>query len=308
MSFLVELPREVYPTNALDRLDTTATEFKLENAQAMMWLSQLAYETANMSKIDDILKSWHMKRLALGSNNSVTGLSPESACFIVAEGRGATIVTFSGTDPLKIQDWIKDFNVEPKPDVLHAGFEQALDAVWPTIEALIRDRPNQPLFFTGHSMGAALALLGAERALNRVRIMSTGVHVFGSPRTGGLTFFNLYGPKLAERTFRLVHGHDIVPTVPPSLNGNFRHVGHLLRCRSGGTFAGVAPEPPDQNEPDFIDGLLNTVVEGITSLGSSGVFARVGALLHGPLINLLPPMVLDHIPASYFKALSIRLG
>jgi hypothetical protein len=306
MSFLVELPKELFPADALDGLDTAATKFKLENAQAMMWMSQLAYETAHEGKVDEILKEWNLTRLAFGSNDPITGLPAKSACFVVAEGHGATIVTFSGTDPLKIQDWIKDFTVALEPNVLHRGFETAIDAAWPTIESVIKRRPEQPLFFTGHSMGAALALLGAEHALNKAGITPTAVYTFGSPRTGGLDFFNSY-TQLGDRTFRLVHGHDIVPTVPPSLNGNFRHVGQLLQCGSGEQFAGLTPAPSNQNDPQFIDGLLTTVVDTIKALGDRGLFASVGARLLGPLTNLLPPMVRDHIPASYFQALSIPL-
>ena len=108
MSFLVELPKEAYPANALDGFEVRS-DFKLENAQAMMWLSQLAYETADKGKIDDLLK---LTRRAFGSNAPATGLPPKSACFVVAGGRDATVVTFSGTDPLKIQDWITDFTVQ----------------------------------------------------------------------------------------------------------------------------------------------------------------------------------------------------
>src|SRR5262249_33460178 len=111
MSFLVEQPQDRFPEDAMDRLDTTAENFKLENAQAMMWMSQLAYETAHERKVNDILKSWNMTRLAFGTNEPVTGLPAQSACFVVAEGHGATIVCFSGTDPLKIEDWIKDFTL-----------------------------------------------------------------------------------------------------------------------------------------------------------------------------------------------------
>jgi len=56
MGFAVELPREMFPDNALDGFKVTS-DFKPENAQAMMWLSQLAYETADEKKIDDILKA-----------------------------------------------------------------------------------------------------------------------------------------------------------------------------------------------------------------------------------------------------------
>jgi hypothetical protein len=314
MSFLVELPQELFPANALDGLDTDATTFKLENAQALMWMSQLAYETAHEGKVNDILKTWNMTRLAFGAGAPVTSLPPKSACFVVAERRGATIVAFAGTDPLKIEDWIKDFTLAPEPNVLHLGFMTALDAVWPTIEEVIKRRPEQPLFFTGHSMGAALALLGAEHALNKAGITPTAVYTYGSPRTGGLDFFKSYA-KLGDKTFRLVHGNDIVATVPPSANGNFRHVGQLLHCQHDGKFAGLTPAPSNQNQPDFNGGFvtdtalsdLDTAIDRIKALRERGLFAGLVARLLAPPTDALPSTIRDHIPASYFKALSIPL-
>ena len=149
MTFLVELPKEAYPANALDGFEVRS-DFKLENAQAMMWLSQLAYETADKGKIDDLLKGWKLTRRAFGSNAPATGLPPKSACFVVAGGRDATVVTFSGTDPLKIQDWITDFTVQAKLDVLHQGFSDAVETVWPTIKSAIEGRPElgeKPLLY-----------------------------------------------------------------------------------------------------------------------------------------------------------------
>ena len=314
MSFLVELPQELFPANALDGLDPDATTFRLENAQALMWMSQLAYETAHEDKVNDILKTWNMTRLAFGASAPVKRLPPKSACFVVAEKRGATIVAFAGTDPLKIEDWIKDFTLAPEPNALHLGFKTALDAVWPIIEEVIKHRPDQPLFFTGHSMGAALALLGAEHALNKTGITPTAVYTYGTPRTGGLDFFTSY-EKLGDRTFRLVHGNDIVATVPPSANGNFRHVGRLLRCGHEEEFAGLTPAPSNQDQPDFDRTFLTdtafsdlaSAIDGIEALGRGGLFERIGARLLKPLTSSLPSIVHDHIPASYFKALSIPL-
>jgi triacylglycerol lipase len=50
MSFLVELARGAYPDSALSGF-TTSSQFSLDNARAMMWLSQLAYETADKGKV-----------------------------------------------------------------------------------------------------------------------------------------------------------------------------------------------------------------------------------------------------------------
>jgi hypothetical protein len=151
-----------------------------------------------------------------------------------------------------------------------------------------------------------LAIIAAEHAL-KANILPTLVYTFGCPRAGGLDFFNRYTLKLGDRTFRLVHGHDIVPTVPPSLNGNFRHVGQLLHCRSGGQFAGLTPAPSDQNEPDFFESPLSAVVDAIKIAAAGDLFRSVAPGLLGHSTLLLPPTVRDHIPASYFQALSIPL-
>jgi lipase (class 3) len=311
MSVLVELPQELFPADALDRLEIRS-DYKLENAQAMMWMSQLAYETAHVGKVDDILKAWKLTKLEFGSRNSSTGPQPRSARFVIAEGRdaeghSATIVTFSGTDPVEIEDWITNFTVAPEPDVLHQGFADAVEAVWPKIKTTIESRPaGQPLFFTGHSLGGALALIAAERALRESRIQAMAVYTFGGPRVGGQTFFDRYAP-LGERTFRLVNGGDIVPTVPPSLGGNFRHVGRAIQCRINGIFQ----TPPsmmasDENEPDFVESVLQSA---LADLGRFPAFRlpHIGPGLLGLSIGALPEILRDHVPRSYFRALSIRL-
>lgn len=307
MSFLVELPRESYPDNALEAFSVTS-EYRPENARGMMWLSQLAYETAHASKVESILGAFRLTRRASGTNDPVTGLPPSSACFIVAGGRGATFVTFSGTDPLKIEDWITDFTVAPQPNVLHQGFARAVETVWPAIETAIRNRgaAEQPLYFTGHSLGGALATIAAERAL-RAGFPATAVYTFGGPRAGGQDFFESYTPDLGDRTFRLVHGDDIVPTVPPSLGGNFRHVGRLLQCPHGSIFAGQSLAANAGNDPNIVQAVLDTARVVIIGAARLMPFSAVGPRLLDHLAAFLPTMVRDHIPASYFRALQIPL-
>jgi triacylglycerol lipase len=310
MSFLVELePLETYPIDALDRLDITAPNFTLGNAQAFMWLSQLAYETDHEDKVDKILARWNLTKRGFRSHGPALGLQSRKACFIAAGGRKATFVTFSGTDPLRIEDWIKDFTLAPEPDVLHKGFSDALDSVWDEVEAAIKNRnvAEQPLFFTGHSMGGAVAILAAERALDKTGVQATAVYTFGSPRTGGQNFFNAYTSKLGDRTFRLVDGDDVVPTVPPILNGDFRHVGQMIRCPNEGQFAGLLPASSDRNDPNIVQSSVDTVFDDIKRLLLRQTLDIVGPRLLGLAANGLPTMVRDHIPTNYFKALGIQL-
>ena len=55
MSFLVELAEGAYPARALDRIKLIEN-FNLDNALVMMWMAQLAYETAHEEKVGKILE------------------------------------------------------------------------------------------------------------------------------------------------------------------------------------------------------------------------------------------------------------
>src|SRR5258708_4320788 len=94
--------------------------------------------------------------------------------------------------------------------------------------------PDGQLIFTGHSLGGALAVLAAARAAAARRAISA-VYTFGMPRTGNAAFADDYNRRLGDRTYRLVYGSDIVPTVPPSADPKlpYRHVGRYLRSVSG---------------------------------------------------------------------------
>src|SRR5205085_8530339 len=65
MSFLVRLPEETYRDDAFARFKADAADFTLGNAQAMMWLAQLAYETDDPQKIKRILGRFGLSFLDL---------------------------------------------------------------------------------------------------------------------------------------------------------------------------------------------------------------------------------------------------
>jgi triacylglycerol lipase len=305
MSELVELDRSQYPDDALNRF-TPTPHFDIENARAMMWLSQLAYETVHEAKVTDILGAFGLTKRAVVTNDPGTGLPPHSACVIVADGRGATFVAFAGSDPLKFNDWITDFDVMPTPDDLHEGFKAAVELVWPRIEPAIIDPANagRPVFFTGHSLGGALAILAAARAPNGRPIVA---YTFGSPRNGGEQFFNDYTKRLGDSTFRFIDGTDIVPTVPPTILNRYHHVGQAVHCPSGGLFNGIVPMSSNGNDPDFVRSLLQAGIADAAAIAAVQLLPRIGPGLQNLLAGLLPRLIRDHVPANYFRALSITL-
>jgi hypothetical protein len=318
MSFLVQLSRNAYPGLALDKFTATAP-FSLDNARSMMWMAQLAYETPGdngdeasaRKKVADILDGWQMKLRGFKRNDPLTGLPHRSACLVAGGGLGATIIAFAGSDPLKVEDWVTDFTPAPSLDDVHRGFEGAVNSVWDDIEAAIRARPpsEQPLFFTGHSLGGALAIIAADFAVTRLGVNATAVYTFGSPRTGGQAFFDRYTPPLGNATFRLIDGTDLVATVPPPLGGTFRHVGRSMQCPSDGSF--TAPSPPlltsDQDQPDFAASALQSGLADFRALSVFRPIRRIGPRPLDRLAALLPRMVRDHVPGNYFRALGIPL-
>jgi len=128
------------------------------------------------------------------------------------------VVSFRGTEQ-KIQDFLHDADTLPVPAfggsvLVHRGFKRALNSVWTQIAAAL-DGLECPVFYTGHSLGAALATLAAVRRAPRA------VYVFGSPRVGDVRFVE----KLRNvPVYRVVHGSDVVAAVPLEALG-FRHAG-----------------------------------------------------------------------------------
>ena len=321
MSFLVRLPETSYRDDAIKNFTVNA-DFTLGNAQAMMWLSQLAYETDDDEakkgdKIKRILPRLGLDFLAFGPNELIPGLLRRKACFIVASGHGATFVAFAGTDPLKPQDVITDLVATQTTESLHKGFADAVTSVQSRVEDAIRSGgAGQPLFLTGHSLGGALATISAMRARdNGFKVKA--VYTYGGARAGGQQFFDSYGPGLRSCTFRLVHGKDIVPSVPPSSVGGllgsllfeYRHVGRLVHCPQRSFFAEPAPTENDGNQPDdFLAAGINAAFDIFRRTPSLDILQKLDPRKLDDPNNALPEQIRDHVPASYFRALKMPLS
>ncbi len=312
MSFLVEMDRDRYPADALGSFDAMTLDLSsratmLRTGRAMMWLAQLAYETANPDKITDILGSWNLTRRILIDNPPDTALPLKTACAVIADGRGATIVAFAGTDPLKINDWITDFDALPSAAGIQTGFANAVDHIWQPISGAIAHplAAERSLVFTGHSLGGALAIVAAERAARELGVKPAAIFTYGSPRPGDARFAEAFPATLGNATFRFVHGTDIVPTVGPSFLG-FRHVGHCIQCQSGGHFDLTTPMlPPANDMPEFFDSGFKSVIVAARRALDGKLFDPIGLGGLGAFLGLLPQQIRDHVPPSYFGALAL---
>ncbi len=303
MSFLVELPQSEYDRNAFAQFAPRGG-FTSGNALAMAWMSQLAYETRLPDKIEAIGKIWGLADHPKILRQPVKSTLPLSDTRGIIAGKDeAVIIAFAGTDPLNLLNWVSDFYLgRPDADV-HEGFQDAAAAVWPDVEAAIERcmAAQRPLFVAGHSLGAAIALVTAERAQREKGLAAAQVFVFGAPRVGRPDFCASY--PFGSTTYRLVHGNDIVPTVPPAEFG-FHHVGRYLRCDSGAKFNLMQlPDAADSDEPssgsDFFSGIASRL-RGL--VGAPSATSRADVL--GMLSLLLAPSIGDHLPDRYIAALT----
>jgi hypothetical protein len=314
MSFLTKLSAEAYDRSAFAAFQNRP-EFLLGNAKALMWLSQLAYETDELDKVMTLAAAWGLKVSPMGaiSAPTISSLPISKAVALVAKRDDAAFLAFAGTDPLVIADWIADFDLRPDAGTTQ-GFVSAASAALPAIVAALAGA-HGPLFIAGHSLGGALAVVAARR-LAAAGVEIAAVYTYGMPRPGDVDFVTDYNRALGQATFRLVHGDDIVPTVAPSFLG-FRHVGRLLSCAEGDRFDAHRLDPqPGSDAPPFRGGMAGSIHDHFRLTFNSTPAAPplvdhpMRPDWHGrpeavrALLELLPDEIKTHLQESYLLALA----
>jgi hypothetical protein len=58
MTSFVEILPEEYDEDAFKRFDASTSEFRIDNARALMWFSQLAYETHRPLTVETLRQTW----------------------------------------------------------------------------------------------------------------------------------------------------------------------------------------------------------------------------------------------------------
>jgi hypothetical protein len=150
-------------------------------------------------------------------------------------GPGLAVLAFRGTTSLI--DWttniqikvkevktlrtVRGVNAEKGTAGLHSGFLNAYKKVEDVVEKHLQDPrvSSVPLYITGHSLGGALAVVGTWRIKSRY---NAACYTFGAPRAGTLELASSFKTPI----YRVVHGPDPVPMVPPS--DNFIRIFRLL--------------------------------------------------------------------------------
>ncbi|MER7011716.1 lipase family protein [Saccharopolyspora sp. NPDC000359] len=210
--------------------DHTVTDFQMPHAYWLARSAKLAY--ADEAAIRTTAAEWGFDRVQHLRAELDPSFPIEDVQAFAAGSDRMVVVAFRGTEPAKIQDWLSDAAtlVAPGPagkGLVHQGFSQALDAVYPQVlKAVERLRDGQQsLWFTGHGLGGALAVLASARLyFEDPELLANGVCTFGQPRTCDRFLAESYDEAFAARTFRFVNNNDVVAQLPPE---PFHHVRDL---------------------------------------------------------------------------------
>jgi len=202
--------------------DHENTQFSLEKAYGFALASQLAYQSDKDIIKSKVLNEWKFGDFDFFDRNGTQGF--------VASNDNIIMVVFRGTDAL--EDWITDLDFVlvngPLEGKVHRGFDTALDEVWGRIQKVIpkfKAGKEKSLWFTGHSLGAALATLSVARLRDDDRPVD-GLYTFGQPRVGDRTFARNFNIDFKPYSFRFVNNNDSVTRIPQRLQG-YSHVGTL---------------------------------------------------------------------------------
>ena len=195
---------------------------------------------------------------------------------------GAVIVAFRGTEQDRLGDAFDDARFglvrATHGSVMEASGTRSnvVDAAGAKLTPLAASRT---VWFSGHSLGGALATLAADRFPS-----TAGVCTIGSPRVGDRLFAAAFDARFGARAARYVNDADIVTHVPTPFPLLYQHVGQLRHITPDGRITSQAP-------------MLAHFVRDI--FGDVGHLQDVVQALQAGAMRRAPDFLLDHMPRGY---------
>lgn len=209
-------------------------EFQMVNA---WWLAD-ATLAAYLETLDSAKEAFSATGL------EVEGITQEKIQCYIAYNQNFVIISFRGTRLNSLQNLLDDIQTDfncllvnfEDSGYVHQGFKKGLSAVWDSLylrlKQLHKENPKRTFWFTGHSLGGAIATLAAHKTVkNNLNIDVRGVYTFGSPCVGDNSFKNNY--LLDKKTYRFVNNNDYVVSLlsivlyPQVGMASYHHVGNL---------------------------------------------------------------------------------
>jgi hypothetical protein len=191
----------------------TASGFNRANAWLFSELSRLLYvrgDNVTSNELQTASRNRFLHKVGLDERWFYNGKHIQ--CAIIGtfpeHKQPFSVLVFRGTQGT-ISNWL--FNLTtvlsawPAGGQVHKGFKLILTEAWNEI-LLHLEKISGPLYYTGHSLGGALAVLAASLK------EPEAVYTFGSPRIGNSEFVRKTNHL---NIFRVVNRRDIVAGIPP---------------------------------------------------------------------------------------------
>ncbi|KXZ45675.1 hypothetical protein GPECTOR_52g72 [Gonium pectorale] len=210
------------------------------------------------------------------------------------------VLAFRGTESSQLKDVVTDLRLIPtrldeekvagnlteslgvtsgnRKMNVHKGFRLAHDSVWDNTLAVLKTvtgagpAANWHVYVTGHSLGGALATLGAYKLAKSGVVKKVSMYSYGQPRVGNKAFADEFNA-LISNAWRFANENDAVPRVPRLMG--YCHVGKPVQLKDGALPRIYNPETPIEGKWMFelgkdvassaVDGQLKSTVGAIDS-------------------------------------------
>ena len=207
--------------------------------------SRLAAPIADSSPLKKVLLFAELSMIAYlpetEARRAASSIGLQECTFLDRDGSQAylfndaddCVVACRGTEPNEWNDIKADANaataLAETIGRVHRGFKREVDDLWPLMEQALIDNKKM-LWFTGHSLGGAMATICAGRCfLSHIPSTPHALFTYGSPRVGNKRYINYCRLDHA----RWVNNNDIVTHVPPAWMG-YRHTGQEMYLNAYG--------------------------------------------------------------------------
>ena len=212
-------------------------DYNVELSQRYVEFSGIAY-CADPIVTSNSVDNWNCKFCKNYPNVNATsfygGAITDAKGFVAYDyDANEIIVSFSGTDPISLRNWIDDIDIiqvdypycSDTNCKVHQGFYNTFnsvkDQVITSVEYYKQQHSDANIAVTGHSLGASLAVLCvAELTYLGYNIDSS--YNYGQPRSGNEAF-EMWYKETVTGTYRLTHHKDPVPHMVPMATG-FHHM------------------------------------------------------------------------------------
>lgn len=185
---------------------------KLAGVSAASYLSSKAYVH-------------RLRKIGLKDHNYKLFKNKNAECYVTWDDN-EVIVSWRGTQPTQINDILDDLKITKqvtKYGKIHSGFKGYVDKVYKLVFEQVNrlmQNSNRKLYVTGHSLGAAAAIICTNRFEDKFDVEAC--YTYGSPRPGGIK----YSVSVKTPVYRVRNNNDIVTKVPLKVLG-YKHIGQL---------------------------------------------------------------------------------